>query len=138
MIEFKEALEYLKKREVTANELANYSELSAGSLFLVLNGTTKNPRRNTKDAVIAYARVLMEKNKEGFDGNTVFSKDENLLDKNDKNYIKKLALEIRANKEQLLLEQSFKDMIYIEALKMALLAKEGESISMEKLIALNN
>jgi len=138
MIEFKEALEYLKKREVTANELANYSGQSAGSLFLVLNGTTKNPRRNTKDAVVAYARVLMEKNKEGFDGETVFSNDENILDKKDTFYIKKLALEIRANKEALLQEQSFKDMIYIEALKMALLAKEGNSISMEKLMDLNN
>ncbi|MBC8753989.1 hypothetical protein H2O64_04855 [Kordia sp. YSTF-M3] len=138
MIEFKEALEYLKKREVTANELANYSGQSAGSLFLVLNGTTKNPRRNTKDAVVAYAKILMEKNKEGFDGDTVYSNDENVLDKKDKNYIKKLALEIRANKEALLHEQSFKDMIYIEALKMALLAKEGESISMQKLIDLNN
>ncbi|QHI35736.1 hypothetical protein IMCC3317_10840 [Kordia antarctica] len=137
MIEFKEALEYLKKREVTANELANHSKLSAGSLFKVLDGTTKKPRRNTKDAVIAYAKVLMEKNKEVFDGHTLSSSDKSILDKKDKNYIKKLALEVRANKEALLAEQSFRDMIYIEALKMALLAKDGESISMQKLMNLN-
>lgn len=137
MIDYQKALAYLKKRGVSANELANFSGQSAGSLFLVLNGTTKNPRRNTKDYIISYAKQLMEKHKEGFNGETVFTTDADVLDKKDKNYIKKLALEVRANKEELMKEQSFRDMIYIEALKMALLAKEGDHISAEKLMELN-
>jgi len=137
MIDFKDALAYLQKKGVTARELSNFSGLSAGSLFAVLDGTTQNPRKKTKDVVIEYAKKLMEDYKESFNNGVIFNSDVDILDKKDANYIKKLALEIRANEEALLQEQSFKDMIYIQALKMALLAKEGESISIEKLMKLN-
>lgn len=137
MINFKDALAYLQKRGVTARELSNFSGISSGSLFSVFDGTTQNPRKKTKDAVIDYAKSLMEQHKESFNGSTIFSNDVDILDKRDTHYIKKLAMEVRANEEALLQEQSFKDLIYIQALKMALLAKDGESISIEKLMKLN-
>ncbi|AXG70036.1 hypothetical protein KORDIASMS9_02265 [Kordia sp. SMS9] len=137
MKNFNDALQYLKKREVTARELSNFSGLSAGSLFSVLDGSTQNPRKKTKDAVIEYAKKLMEQYKENFEDGMILSSDADILDKRDKNYIKKLALEIRANEEALLKEQSFRDLIYIEALKMALLAKDGENVSIKKLMELN-
>jgi lambda repressor-like predicted transcriptional regulator len=136
MINFKDALAYLLKKGVTARELSNFSGLSAGSLFAVLDGTTQNPRRKTKDVVIAYAKKLMENNKESYADGVIFSSDEDILDKKDANYIKKLAVAVRANEEALLQEQSFKDLIYIQALKMALLAKDGETISIKKLMEL--
>jgi len=136
-MEYKKALEYLIKKGITAQKLANHSGLSKGSLHAVLSGTTQNPRKNTKDAVISFAKELMLANNEVLEEGVVISTDEDILDKKDKNYIKKLALEIRENRDALFEEQAFKDFIYIETLKMVILAKEGESISMQKLAKLN-
>ena len=137
MIDFEKALAYLIQKDVTAQKLSNLSGISKGSLHAVFSGVTKNPRKNTRDAVIAYAKILMKDNDEVIEEGVVLSADENILDKRDKNYIKKLTLAVRANEKELLKEQSFKDLIYIQALKMALLAKQGESISIEKLMELN-
>lgn len=136
MIDFKDALAYLQKKGVTARELSNFSGLSAGSLFALLDGTTQSPRRKTKDVVIDYAKKLMTDHKESFNNGVIYSSDKDILDKKDKDYIRKLALEVRANEDALLQVLSFKDMIYIQALKMALQAKEGESISIKKLMEL--
>ncbi|WP_430409293.1 helix-turn-helix domain-containing protein [Kordia sp.] len=136
-MDYKIALEYLNKKGVTAQQLANHSGLSKGSLYSVLNGDTQNPRKNTKDAIISLAKALMQTNNEVLEAGVVISADEDILDKKDKNYIKKLALEIRENRDALFEEQAFKDFIYIETLKMVLLAKEGDSVSMEKLVDLN-
>lgn len=135
MITFQQALAYLKLKGITSYDLFLHSGQSAGSLTLVFDGTTKNPRRKTKDMMIAYAEDLMKKNKENHLGESLLE-DTTALYKNDKNYIKKLAIEVRANKDMLLKEPIFADLIYMEALTIALKAKKGDVIDINEFMKL--
>jgi len=134
MANFDKDLQYLKQKGVSPNEIAANTGLSKGSLYKVFDGTTANPNRNTKDVISKYAQKIREENNEDY-GNEM---DLSVLTTNDPYFIKKLAMVVRSNKLQLLEEPIFKDFIYIEALKLVLMAKEGENVSIDKLIELNN
>lgn len=133
MANFEKDLQYLKDKDISPNEIAKNTGLSKGSLYKVFDGTTLNPNRATKEVLSKYAKKLREESGEDFSDDLDIS----ILNQDDPNFIKKLAIVVRNRRQELLKEAIFKDFIYIEALKMVLLAKEGENINIDKLIELN-
>lgn len=138
MINFEQALVYLQRKKVTAQQIANDTGHSKGTLHSVLTGATKKPRQNTQDIIVSYAEKLMKEYKETIENGEIRSTDKNILLKDDEEYIIRLAVEVRKNKDALLEVQMFKDLIYIEALKILLQAKEGDSINIKKLESLHS
>ena len=133
MANFEEDLEYLKLKGISPSEVSLRTGLNKGSLYKVFDGTTSNPNRKTKEAISEFAKQIREENGESFgiDSNL------GILNQDDPFFIKKLAMVVVDKKQELLEEPIFKDLVYIEAIKIVLQAQEGESVNINKLLKLS-